>query len=180
MRIHAVQRVAAGASLLVVLGSCRQKPADAGAFRPLDVGSEVPAYIMPSLRGDTVRLGSPQPVTVLNVWATWCPSCREEMSTLDGVEKRFRKDGVRVVGVSVDRGASDRVRRYVAEQHLDFAIVHDPEGIVLDRFRIPAVPTTLVIDSSGVLRWEHTGNIADIVDQVDAEIEGLLSRTRAS
>ena len=163
--------VPALAALVSVLASCHGSKASAGgAFLPLGVGDRVPTYGAVTLRGDTARIGPGEPVTVLNVWATWCTSCREEMRTLESLYDSFATRGVRVVAVSVDRGDDGRVGRYVEQERLRFTVAHDPEALVQDRFRIVAVPTTLVLDSSGTLRWQHVGNITDVEGQARAAV----------
>jgi len=65
-------------------------------------------------------------VTALNVWATWCTSCRDEMGDLKVLHQEFAPRGVRVVGVSVDLGDVARVRRFAARESLTFIVAHDP------------------------------------------------------
>ena len=78
--------------------ACSSPARNVAEFRPLQTGDTVPHYASASLRGDTVRLGGAEAVTVLNVWATWCTSCREEMSDLEALSREFSPRGVRVVG----------------------------------------------------------------------------------
>jgi len=148
----------------------RGETADAGAFHALRVGTVVPTYRMPALTGDTIAVGPGQPITVLNVWATWCTSCREEMAALGAIQRDFASRGVRVVAVSVDGSNEARVRRFVEEERLDFTVVHDPAGVVQEQFQVPAVPTTLLVDADGVLRWEHTGNITPVAAEARAAL----------
>lgn len=131
------------------------------AFRPLDVGSQVPAYAVQSLGGDSVSIGGMGAPTVLNVWATWCESCREEMEALDSLRNEFGGRGARVIGVSVDLGATEKVRRFAESNHLGFIVAHDPAGEIQKSYQVVGVPTTFVISGDGRLLWKHTGNIAD-------------------
>jgi peroxiredoxin len=151
--------------MLFLLAACHGSRPPAGgdtAFSPLRVGEVVPAYTLQSLTGDTIRVGPGAPATILNVWATWCTECREEMAALETLQRTLGPRGVRVVAISVDQADEARVRRFVAELHLDFAVGHDRAGVIQERYRIPGVPTTLVVDSSGVLRWSYTGNITSL------------------
>ena len=174
MRLHPVWTLAA---LVAVVVSCRGPKAPsaaAGAFRPLGIGARVPTYGAVTLRGDTARIGPGEPVTVLNVWATWCTSCREEMRTLESLYDSFATRGVRVVAVSVDRGDDARVRRYAEREGLRFIVAHDPDELVQERFQVVGVPTTLVLDSSGTLRWQHVGNITDVAGEARAAVARLI------
>lgn len=146
-----------------------------GSFQPLELGDQVPLYAIATLRGDTARVGSGEPVTVLNVWATWCTSCREEMETLDSLYDEFARRGVRVLAVSVDRGGDAVVRRYAEHLGLRMSVAHDAEGVVQDRFRILGVPTTFIIDSTGTLRWRRLGSVIGAAGEARAELKRILA-----
>jgi len=160
-------------------GACRGREAPrAEAFRALAVGDTTPRWTTATLAGDSARIGPGQPVTVLNVWATWCESCREEMATLEALHREFAPRGVRVLAVSVDQGAPNRVRRFVADEHLTFAVAHDRDGDVQQRFRILGVPTTLVLDRDGTVRWARTGAINGLPGDVRAALQEALGSGR--
>ena len=152
---------------VLVAAGCRRESGGrtgGGAFQPLQLGDVVARYAVTTLAGNTARIAPGEPVTLLNVWATWCTSCREEMATLQSLHDEFARRGVRVLAVSVDGGGSDeRVRRYVEAQHLTFPVAHDARGLVQERYRILGVPTTLLLDSAATLRWQHVGTISDVI-----------------
>lgn len=152
--------------------ACKPSAKDTGreAFRPLDPGAEVPAYTAVTLAGDTLRIGGHTGPTVVNVWATWCTSCREEMTALESLKSEFGARGVRVIGVSVDQGGVAKVRRYTEANRLDFAVAHDPAGDIQRLYQVVGVPTTFVVGKDGHLVWKHTGNITDILDEVRASV----------
>jgi peroxiredoxin len=128
---------------------------------------------MVSLTGDTVNIGAGGKPVVLNVWATWCESCREEMAALDSLHKEFGKDA-RVVGVSVDQGSIEKVKRFAETNHLRFDIAHDPAGDIQTTYQVVGVPTTFVIGRDGRVAWLHTGNIADDFNDVrDAVLKAV-------
>jgi peroxiredoxin len=156
-------RFAAIAGLVVAVAACspKEQRAASAAFVPLEVGAQVPAYTTTSLAGDTVTVGATGTTTVLNVWATWCESCREEMEALDSLRTEFSSRGARVIGVSVDLGDVEKVRRFAESNKLGFIVAHDPEGEIQKSYQVVGVPTTFVISRDGHLVWKHTGNIAD-------------------
>jgi peroxiredoxin len=164
---------------LIAIGSaaCKKSQSGGAAFHPLEVGAVVPSYVVQSLAGDTVRVGAAQQPTVLNVWATWCTSCREEMQALDSLDREFRSRGVRVVGVSVDEGSTNLVRRFAESNHLGFTIAHDSLGSIQQSYQLVGVPTTFVIARDGRLLWRHTGNITDTFAETRAAVERAVSTT---
>jgi len=169
-----------GAALAVwgvlLAGACRKDTGAArgDAFRPLAVGDLVPAYAVATLAGDSARVAPGEPVTLLNVWATWCTSCREEMATLQALHDEFARRGVRVLAVSVDGGSDAGVRSYVSEQHFTFPVGHDPQGQIEETFRIVGVPTTLLIDAGAALRWEHIGPITGVASEARSALAHAL------
>jgi peroxiredoxin len=158
----------------IALAGCKSQ-SDGAAFHPLEVGAVVPEYAIASLAGDTVRVRPGEKPTVLNVWATWCTSCREEMAALDSLNREFGPRGARVVGVSVDEGSTNVVRRFAEANHLAFTIAHDQPGDIQRSYRIVGVPTTFIIASDGRLMWMHTGNIIDTFAETRAAVERAVA-----
>ena len=172
-------RLASGirvALLLALSASCAGKDDEprGAAFRPLAVGEVIGAYAVPTLAGDTVRLGGTGRVTVLNVWATWCTSCREEMADLTALHEEFAPRGIRVLAVSLD-AEDDRVRRFVEEENLTFAVARDPEHRVEQVYQVVGVPETFVIGSDGRLLWRHIGNVHAVMDSVRAVLAAAVT-----
>lgn len=153
---------------------------DTAAFRPLSVGDPAPVYAVARLTlagapADTLRVGGAgQPVTLVNVWATWCTSCREEMGDLEALHREFGPRGLRVVGVSVDNGPEARVRRFAERERLTFALAHDPEGRVQDAFRVVGVPETYLVDGAGRVRWARAGNVHGVLGEARGAIAEAL------
>lgn len=158
----------ASLAALALLGACRRsdtagQPASDAAFRPLAVGDTVPAYVARTLRGDSVRIGAGEPLTLVNVWATWCTSCREEFATLERVQRDYAPRGLRVVAVSVDLGHPERVARFAAAQGATFTVALDPEGRIQQQFQVVGVPSTYLVARDGRLLWAYTGELPDSV-----------------
>ena len=152
-------------------------PASA-AFRPLQPGDAAPTYtaavVAGTGAGGTVPLGGAGPVRLVNVWATWCTSCREEMADLDSLYRRYHDRGLAVVAVSVDQGSPDKVRRYAASQQLAMAVAHDPGGTVQGLFGVVGVPETYLIDRTGQVVWKLAGNVHGAVPAARAASEQAL------
>ena len=152
---------------LSLIGCGGEDPAPVGS-----AGALAPAYAAPTLEGDTLALEALRGEAVLvNVWATWCPPCREEMPGLVELHERFREDGFRVVAASIDtRRAARDVRAFVEKHGITFPVLLDPEQRVTRAFRTLGVPESILLDREGrvVRRW--VGEIdplsAEIVESV--------------
>jgi cytochrome c biogenesis protein CcmG, thiol:disulfide interchange protein DsbE len=127
----------------------------------VEVGRPAPEYAATTLDGQPVQLIDLRGrVVLLNVWATWCAPCREEIPELQALHDRHSADGLEVVGVSVDgRTEAENIRRFAAELDMTYPIWHDPEDVVGTRFRTIGVPTTFLIDRDGVIVWRHMGPV---------------------
>jgi peroxiredoxin len=159
---------------VAVLGCGGRKTSDARAFRPLTIGDPAPAYQVVTLAGDTVRLGAAGPVTLLNVWATWCESCRDEMQDLEMLHHDFAGRGLRVIAVSVDDGDGSRVRRYADLEKLTFPIGHDPDGLVQQLYNTVGVPESYLIGRDGHLLWRQAGGLHGDAAAARAAVEQAL------
>lgn len=97
-------------------------------------------------------------VIVVNFWATWCGPCRREQPMLTSLESALRDRGVRFVGVNYrDDGAA--AISYLEEFSVAYPSLADPDGGVAFLFEVPFLPTTIVIDAEGQLRFRVVGEI---------------------
>ena len=143
----------------------------------IEVGNQLPQYQAKSLSGVPVALGGPNgPLTLLNVWATWCTSCREEMQDLAAVDRDYGSRGLRVVAVSVDAGSERLVRRFVQRESLSFLVLHDQDGAIQKLYRVVGVPTNYLIGTDGRLLWEQVGGIHGNLPTVRLEVEKALGQ----
>ena len=145
---------------MCVVAACGESRSGGSAQR-VAVGAPVPAYAAVSLAGDSVRLASLQGrVVLLNVWATWCYPCRDEIPELVQLHQRYGDRGLDIVGVSIDAaGSDDAIRDFMRDFGMTYAVWRDPGERVSSQFATIGVPVTFLIDRSGVLRWQKTGPI---------------------
>jgi thiol-disulfide isomerase/thioredoxin len=100
-------------------------------------------------------------VVVVDFWATWCGPCVAEIPGYVALQKKYGKDGLIIVGVSVDQGGPQRVKDFVKKKGMDYVVVMD-DGAIGDAFGgFEAIPTTFLIDRQGrivhqkVGAWDH-------------------------
>jgi thiol-disulfide isomerase/thioredoxin len=171
--------VAAALTLVTTAACSKQSESRGEAFRPLVTGDSAPNYSAVTLAGDTVRVGAGTPV-LLNVWATWCESCREEMADLAALEKKYAPEHVKVVAVSVDNGDGERVKRFAESEKLPFAVAHDPAGEVQRKFQAVGVPETYLISGDGRMLWVRRGGLAGAGAEVTAGLDSAVRRLASS
>lgn len=89
-------------------------------------------------------------VVVLNLWATWCAPCREEMPSLDRLQARFKDQPVVVLALSVDRAGPERVQAFLDEVGVtQLHVYRDPKAAATRTLRVPGLPATLLVDKEG-------------------------------
>jgi peroxiredoxin len=141
----------------------------------IEVGHTLPVYRATTLTGSSVTLGGDAgPLTLVNVWATWCTSCREEMQDLSAIHRDYESRGLRVVAVSVDAGSETLVRRFVQREALPFPVVHDQAGAVQQKYHIVGVPTSYLVGVDGRVLWQQVGGIHGNLPKVRVEVEKAL------
>jgi cytochrome c biogenesis protein CcmG, thiol:disulfide interchange protein DsbE len=131
-------------------------------FLPVEVGTRAPNFVATDLEGRPVALGElSDQVVLLNIWATWCPPCREEMPSMQRLAERFQDQDFRVVAVSVDASpgstllpgapAGGDVDAFVRQLGLTFDIWLDPAGGVRRTYRATGLPESFLIDRNGYI-----------------------------
>lgn len=161
-------------ALTVVAAACTPQ-SDAEAARGAEVGGKLPAWRGALLSGDSISVADLGTPVVVNLWATWCPPCRDEMPFLQELHERYGGEGLRIVGISSDGPRDlDAVRRFVAEAALEFDIALDPGGATLDLFRVFGLPATYVADADGRIVLLRRGPVSASDSELLTTIESLL------
>ena len=145
----------------------------------VEVGKPAPAYRSVSLDGDSVSLVAQRgKVVLLNVWATWCHPCRDEIPELLVLHDRYKSRGFELVGVSIDANGSDAaIRAFMTDFKMSYPIWRDPDERVSAQFLVVGVPATFLIDRDGILQWRKTGPIQPGDSSLTAAIESALGKS---
>jgi len=172
--------------VMVLAGACFAPAASAESLTAtLDVfgvqqprvQKPAPAFSLQQLSGGAHALADEQGrVVLLHFWATWCVACRHEMPQIEHLWRKYRDDGLTVLGVNVDRGNIAGVRTFVHERNLSFPSVLDPDGLVRRRYEVRGLPTTYLIGRDGRILGRIIGERDWSGDAASQLIHSLLSR----
>jgi cytochrome c biogenesis protein CcmG/thiol:disulfide interchange protein DsbE len=144
--------------------------------RAREVGERIPAdeVLGVGLDGAAITAGSLAGKPALIVfWATWCRNCARELPTAEALHKRWAGRAA-VLGVSTDRSARD-VRRFLRKNggRLTFAVSQDPKGATSRAFGVRELPTNVLIDATGIVRWRRVGFDGEWLKELGAVLRAL-------
>ncbi len=94
-------------------------------------------------------------LTFINFWATWCGPCRAEMPSMGRLYDELKDEGLTMAAITDED--PETVRAYLERYPYSFPILIDPRGKLSNRFRVFALPTTVVLDAEGRILLEHQG-----------------------
>lgn len=142
----------------------------------LEVGQPAPALVVNQLDGKLFDLRAQRgKVVVVSLWATWCPPCRAEMPMLNQVYRRYRSQGLEMLGLSADR-SHDRDEAIKVAQAYSYpeAILGDAQ--TNDLGSPGTLPLTFVIDRAGTVRFEFSEGTTALTE---AQLSGAVARLLA-
>ncbi len=116
-----------------------------------------PDFTLKRLDGGNLRLEEYRgKVVLINFWASWCGPCRQEMPVLDQLQKRYADTGFTVLGVNVE-GKPGPAEQLLHRTPVSFPVLIDQGQTVSQRYQLEAMPSTVVVDRDGVIRYIHHG-----------------------
>jgi peroxiredoxin len=122
------------------------------------IGYKPPNFTLQDLQGRAVELESFRgKVIFINFWATWCVPCRVEMPAMEGLYQEFKDKDFVILAVSEDLGGKSQAEPFVEELKLTFPILLDSDLAIQDRYGIRALPTTFLIDKTGIITHKMLG-----------------------
>ena len=123
-----------------------------------DAGSPAPAFTLTALAtGQPSGLSQyPGQVVMVNFWATWCGPCQQEMPLLDQMYQKYKPAGFTLIGVNVDKEGAP-VKALMARKPVTFPVLLDPANQVSKAYHVDEMPSSVIIDRKGQIRYIHRG-----------------------
>ena len=135
------------------------------------VGAPMPEIKVESLAGKKIDVASYRGrVLLLDVWASWCGPCKQELPMLDAMARRLKAQGIDVLAVSVDQERANVDKFLQGHGHWALTIAHDPAGAIAERLQPDKMPTSYVIDRSGVVRYVNAGFVPDDAAEIEKRL----------
>jgi peroxiredoxin len=122
-----------------------------------DATGPAPAFTLTDLSGASRALSQYKgQVVMVNFWATWCGPCQQEMPLLDQMYKKFKPVGFTLIGVNVDKDEPP-VKELLARKPVSFPVLLDPTNAVSKAYHLDEMPSSVIIDRNGTIRYVHRG-----------------------
>ena len=135
------------------------------------IGKQAPDGTVLALDGHSTRLAAYHGRALwLNFFATWCRPCRAEMPAIEIEYRRFHRDGLEVLGVDQQEDRA-RVAAFVKPFGLSFPLAID-QGALAQTYGVIAIPTSVFIDRSGIVRAVHIGAMDPA--QMEADLKKIM------
>ena len=149
------------AGILFLLAACEQgtsKP-ETKRFVPEGprVGFRAPGFSIPTLNGNSLDLSNYRgKVIMINFWATWCGPCRVEMPSMEDLYSKYGGKNFEILAVN---GGEDRnlVQPFIKNLNLTFPVLLDEQFEVHNKYQVTAIPSTFLVDKSGVITHRFFG-----------------------
>jgi peroxiredoxin len=133
-----------------------------------------PDFTLHAMGGPNLRLKEQRGrVVMVNFWATWCGPCRQEMPQLNRLYEKYKSSGFVLLGVNVDDDAA-KAAEVAAKLGVTFPVLLDTEKTVSKLYDLSTMPSTVIIDRDGKVRYVHRGYLAGYEDNYEKQIRELL------
>ncbi len=114
-------------------------------------------FNLKSRDGAMVSLGGLKgQVVLINFWATWCGPCRKEMPLLEQIQKKYAPLGFTMVGINVEEDTR-LMDTFLKDVPVSFPVLLDPANGVSKLYNVSAMPSTVIVDRKGNVRFIHQG-----------------------
>lgn len=113
-------------------------------------------------------------VVYVDFWASWCTPCRQSFPWMKALASAYEGQGLSVVAIDLDHDRQD-AQRFLRAFQPNFAVIFDPAGTLAQRFNVVGMPTSVLIDRAGKIRYQHVGFLLKQRAQYERQVRDLLA-----
>ena len=138
------------------------------------VSGPAPDFTLKSRSGENIKLSELRgEVVMINFWASWCAPCRQEMPLLEDLYQRYGDMGFTLLGVNVEEDSS-QADSLLRDIPVSFPILYDTENTVSKLYKVVAMPSTIMVDRDGNMRYLHRGYLPGYEEDYRKQIKELI------
>jgi len=112
-------------------------------------------------------------VVYVDFWASWCAPCRKSFPWLNEMQKKYKDQGLIIIGINVDRERS-LAETFLKDTPADFPMAYDPDGELASKYKLVGMPSAYLIDKQGNIMHTHIGFRANKIKSYEKAIQHLL------
>lgn len=113
-------------------------------------------------------------VVYVDFWASWCTPCRQSFPWMKALESAYGNQGFSLIAVDLDHDRQD-AQRFLKAFQPNFTVVFDPAGALAQRFNVLGMPTSVLIDREGRVRYQHVGFMVNQRAEYERQVRSLLA-----
>jgi peroxiredoxin len=149
-------------TVLVIILSLKLNDSAFEFSNQVDIASGTPApdFTFPGLDEKLVSLFDYKgKVVLVNIWATWCPPCVEEMPSMEKLYRKFKGQNFEILAVSIDEPGLEAVAPFMKKSNLTFPALIDSEGTIKAVYGVTGVPESFIVDKQGIFIKKIVGPV---------------------
>lgn len=119
-------------------------------------------------------------IIVLDFWATWCPPCKATLPALSKVYQEYKDDpNVQIITVNSENISSKKLKKFLKVNSLIFPVIKDPRQRINNLYNIQALPTMVVINGEGLVKYTKIGTSTRHTPTIIAQIKEIINSMRS-
>ena len=133
----------------------------------------LPNPLILDANGNIVEIGYKEDILIINFWATWCAPCKKEMPSLNGLAQNMKYEDIRIITIASGRNSKEAIDDFFDDNNLvNLKKYRDPRGRIAVKYGVTALPTTVVINPTGL----EIGRIIGDIDWDTADVRSFFNR----
>lgn len=144
-----------------------------------DSGSTIPDLKVRLLNGSSTTLHQlfQDGPLLIDFWATWCVPCKKVMKYLNQYHEEYAEDNFKVLMINTDTPRSlGKVRGFIKSQDYSFNVGMDPNKVLSKKLNGMIMPTLILVDKGGIIKWRHQGYVAGEELEIEKQIKQVLGK----
>jgi len=138
------------------------------------IESPAPDFTLKSSGGENLKLSEFRgDVVMINFWASWCGPCRQELPLLDELYNNYKPLGFTILGVNVEED-SGKAKALLKDIPVSFPVLFDTQNTVSRLYDVIAMPSTVLVDREGKVRYLHKGYKPGYEQHYQEQIRSLI------
>ena len=134
-----------------------------------------PDITLTALSGESIRIADLKgQVVLLDFWASWCIPCRRSFPEVDALHRELQPKGLTVIAVNVDEQQKNAYTFLEKYPHT-MTVAFDPKGAAARAFDLQAMPSSMIVDRRGRIRFTHEGYTDKTISQFRSEVLQLIA-----